>query len=314
MLSITLIAATPVTFTTSVDDVSCNGGNDGVITVNLPSSNDNPIYTYEITAGPMLVPAQNSNIFSGLIAGNYTVQVNSGRGCSTTAVVPVGEPTPLTVSGTATPFGCAPDNSVNTSTVTITEAGGTAPYSYSIDGVNYLTTNIFDIIDTGVSQTINIFVKDANGCIATNTVVIAPLPTLTAATVAIATPIDCNNTGSVSITVSGGSGNFTYQMLPGGAAQASNIFNITLPGNYYFQVNDITTGCTIATSAFTVAPFDTIDVVATATTPVTCFGDNNGAFEINVMVIQEPIIMKYLIIQVLQLEVLLVRIHQQIHK
>ena len=281
-VAVTLSAATPVTFTTSVDDVSCNGGNDGVITVNLPSSNDNPIYTYEIIAGPSIVPAQNSNIFTGLLVGNYTVQVNSGRGCSATAVVPVGEPTPLTVSGTATAFGCAPDNSVNTSTLTITEVGGTAPYSYSIDGVNYLTNNIFDIIDTGVSQTINIFTKDANGCLATNTVVIAPLPTLTAATVAIATPIDCNNTGSVAISVTGGSGNFTYQMLPSGAAQASNTFSITLPGDYYFQVNDITTGCTIATSAFTVAPFDTIDVIATATTPVTCFGDTDGALEINV--------------------------------
>tara|TARA_R110002050_G_scaffold300619_1_gene470942 strand:+ start:15992 stop:32578 length:16587 start_codon:yes stop_codon:yes gene_type:complete len=281
-VAVTLSAATPVTFTTSVDDVSCNGGNDGIITVNLPASNDNPIYTYEIIAGPSIVPAQNSNIFTGLLVGNYTVQVNSGRGCSATAVVPVGEPTPLTVSGTATAFGCAPDNSVNTSTLTITEVGGTSPYSYSIDGVNYLTNNIFDIIDTGVSQTINIFTKDANGCLATNTVVIAPLPTLTAATVAIATPIDCNNTGSVAISVTGGSGNFTYQMLPSGAAQASNTFSITLPGDYYFQVNDITTGCTIATSAFTVAPFDTIDVIATATTPVTCFGDTDGALEINV--------------------------------
>ena len=72
---------------------------------------------------------------------------------------------------------------------------------------------------------------------------------------AIATPIDCNGTGSVTITVTGGSGNFSYQMLPNGAPQASNTFNITAPGDYYFQVNDLTTGCTIATPPFTVAPF-----------------------------------------------------------
>ncbi|MFH6770219.1 T9SS type B sorting domain-containing protein [Gaetbulibacter aquiaggeris] len=279
---VTLSAATPVTFTTSVNDVSCNGGNDGIITVNLSASNDNPIYTYEITAGPIVFGPQNSNIFAGLVAGNYTVQVNSGRGCSTPAIVPVTQPALLAVSGVATEFGCAADNSVNTSTLTITEAGGTAPHTFSIDGINYLGSNIFDIIDTGLPQNIDIYVKDDNGCIAFNTVSILPLPTLTAATVGIATPIDCNNSGSVAITVTGGSGTFTYQMLPSGIAQPSNIFSVTVPGDYYFQVNDLTTGCTIATSAFTVAPFDLIDVVAAPTTAVTCFGDTDGTLEINV--------------------------------
>ena len=280
-VSVTLSAATPVTFTTTPVDVSCNGGNDGSITVNLLSGNDNPVYTYEIIA-PIIVVPQTSNIFTGLVAGNYTVQVNSGRGCSATAVVPITEPALLTVSGIATPYTCAPDNSVNTSTLTITEVGGTGPFAYSIDGTNYFTTNTFDIIDTGSPQTINIFVSDDNGCIATNTVAITPLPTLTAATVAVATPIDCNGTGSVAITVTGGSGNFEYIMLPGGTPQASNIFAIIAPGDYYFQVNDLTTGCTITTPPFTVVPFDTIDAVLTPTVAVTCFTDTNGEFEINV--------------------------------
>ncbi|MDO5969036.1 T9SS type B sorting domain-containing protein [Flavivirga aquimarina] len=284
-VSVTLLAATPVTFTTSVVDVSCNGGSDGVITVNLPISNDNPVYTYELIApSPMVRAAQTSNVFTGLIEGDYTVLVTSGRGCSDTQVVNVSEPSLLTVTGTATAYTCAPDNSVNTSTLTITEGAGTgtALYAYSIDGTNYFPTNTFDIIDTGSPQVINIFVRDDNGCIATNTVNIAPLPTLTAATVAVVTPIDCDGTGSVDITVTGGSGNFEFVMLPSGTPQASNIFAITAPGDYYFQVNDLTTGCTIATPRFTVAPFDTIDAVITPTVAVTCFTDTNGEFEINV--------------------------------
>ncbi|GGG44123.1 T9SS C-terminal target domain-containing protein [Bizionia arctica] len=279
--TITLDAATPVTFTTSTTDVSCNGSNEGVITVNLDAGNDNPIYTYEITA-PIVVAAQNSNIFTGLAAGTYTVQVNSGRGCFAIELVTIYEPNLLTVSGIATDYACATDGSVNTSTLTITEIGGTSSYTYSINGTNYFNSNVFDIIDTGVIQIITIYVKDANGCIATNTVTILPLPTLTLATVAEATPIDCNNTGSISITVTGGSGNFEYQMLPAGTPQASNVFTILLPGDYYFLVSDLDTGCSIATAAYTVAPFDTVDAVATATTAVTCFGDTNGAIEINV--------------------------------
>src|SRR5690606_21920946 len=243
-VSVTLGTATPVSFTTSVSDVNCNGGTDGVITVNLPPSNDNPVYTYEIIA-PIVVPAQNSNVFTGLAAGTYTVQVTSGRGCIATEDVMIGEPQLLTVSGTATDFACALDNSVNTSTITITEVGGTSPFTYSINGTNYFTTNTFDIIDTGSVQNITIYVKDANACVATNTVTINPLPELTNAIATIASPIDCNETGTVEITLTDGSGNYTYQLLPDGVPQASNTFSISAPGDHYFQVNDIGTGCYI---------------------------------------------------------------------
>ncbi|WP_100611461.1 T9SS type B sorting domain-containing protein [Confluentibacter lentus] len=278
--TITLDAATPVTFTTTPSDVSCNGGSDGAITVNLPLSNDNPPYTYEIS-GPISVGPQASNIFTGLPAGIYDVTVASGRNCTLTQQETIGEPVLLAVSGTATDFACAIDGSVNTSELTISESGGMPSYTYSINGINYFNSNVFKIVDNGSTQNITVYVRDANGCVATNTVIILPLPTITAAAVAEVTPIDCNNTGSISISVTGGSGNFNYQMLPSGVPQASNIFNITLPGDYYFLVTDLTTSCTFATAAYTVAPFDTIDAIATATTAVTCFGDTNGALEVN---------------------------------
>ncbi|MCF7568028.1 T9SS type B sorting domain-containing protein [Sabulilitoribacter arenilitoris] len=279
--NIELDAATPVTFTANVTDVTCNGDSDGSITVNLPATNDNPVYTYEIIA-PFVVAPQTSNIFTGLAAGTYTVQVNSGRGCSATENIVIGEPTLLNASGVATDFACTLNNSVDTSTLTITETGGTAPFRYSIDGVNYFASNLFDIIDNGSVQNIDIYVRDSNNCIATNTVTINPLPIITATSVAVGTPIDCNGTGTVSITVTGGSGNLSYQMLPSGTPQASNIFAITSPGDYYFQVNDIDTGCSIITAPFTVLPFNIIDVVTTTTNAVTCFGGLDGTLEIDI--------------------------------
>ncbi|WP_242093830.1 T9SS type B sorting domain-containing protein [Aestuariivivens sediminicola] len=280
--TILLDPATPVAFTLTASDVSCNGGTDGSITVNLPASNDNPPYTYEITSGPVLAGPQSSNLFTGLPAGNYDITVTSGRNCSTTEPITIGEPLLLDVSGSATDFSCAADNSVNTSILTITETGGTAPYTYSIDGTNYFTTNTFEIIDNGSVQSISIYVTDANGCMASNSVSINPLPELTIATAAIATPIDCNNTGTVTISVTGGSGNFSYELLPGGTPQVSNTFAITDPGTYYFRVTDIDTGCSIDTSPLTIAPYDTIEVTALATTAVTCFGDSDGTLELTV--------------------------------
>ena len=206
-VSVTLENAIPVTFTTEVNNVSCNGDSNGTITVELTPGNNNPIYTYEITA-PIVIPPQNSNIFTGLSAGTYSVQVTSGRGCIATADVTITEPPLLEVSASATTFLCTANNTISTAIITITEVGGTATYTYSIDGINYFNTNVFEVLDTGISQTITVYVKDANACMATATIIIDPLPVITAAAISIGTPIDCNETGSVTISVSGGSGNF----------------------------------------------------------------------------------------------------------
>lgn len=280
-ISVTLDSATPVTFNTEVTDVNCNGGSDGVIIVELLSSNNNPIYTYEIIA-PITIAPQTSNIFTGLAAATYTVQVTSGRGCIATANVPISEPTILEATATATPFSCTSNNTTSTSIVTITEVGGTADYIYSINGTNYFNTNVFEVLDTGLIQLITVYVKDANNCIATNTVNLDPLPTIMAAAVTVVNPIDCNQTGTVSINVTGGSGNFTYQLLPDGIAQTSNIFDIPGPGTYYYQVNDLDTSCYFLTNPFIVLPFDEIDAILTVTEVNDCFGDTNGELELTI--------------------------------
>lgn len=280
-ISVTLDSAIPVTFDTEVTNISCQGGSDGQIVVELLPGNDNPIYTYEIIA-PIIVLPQTSNIFTGLPAATYTVRVTSGRSCIATADVPITEPLLLEVTGNATPFACSADNTTTTSVITITELGGTAPYSYSIDGINYFNTNVFEVLDTGVTQFITIYAKDANICIATNTVTIDPLPTIIAAAVATVTPIDCNQTGTVSITVTGGSGNFEYQLLPDGIPQTSNIFDIPGPGTYYYRVNDLGTDCYFLTDPFIVPPYDDIDAVLTVIEQNECFGDSNGELALTI--------------------------------
>lgn len=277
----------PVTFTVATTPVVCNGDSNGTITVTLSAGNNDPAYTYQITAGPSTTGPQSSNVFTGLATGTYTILVTSGRGCTATQNVTVDTPTPVVASGSATPFTCAADNSVNTSTVTITGAGGTPTYTYSIDGTNYFTTNTFAVVDNGAVQNITVYVRDANGCIDSDVIVINPLPTLVSATITQNTAITCTNPEQVTVTVTGGSGNFNYELIPAtGTAtpqpQASNVFVITTTGTYSIRVNDLTTGCYIMTVPYVIAPYDTILVDATATNAVTCFGGNDGSIAINV--------------------------------
>ncbi|MEY8020394.1 T9SS type B sorting domain-containing protein [Muriicola sp. SD30] len=291
--TITLESPTPVTFTYSKEDVSCNGGSDGSINVSLDPSNDNPPYTYTLDDGTNPPVVQSSPIFSGLVAGTYDITVTSDRNCIRTETVVIDEPLPLAVTATATSFACNPDNSVAQAVITAVATDGTTPYSYSIDGVNFFSSNTFNINDTGVVQNITVTVRDDNGCIATDMVTIDPLNVFTAS-VSQVTAISCANPEQVLITISDDSNpanTYTIVALPVGnpdatqTATPTNVtaeYDLTAVGTYVFRVTDDATGCYFDTAPYEVLPYDLIDVVATATAPVVCFGDSNGALQIDV--------------------------------
>ena len=284
---------TPVVFTYTKEDVSCNGGADGSIQVILDASNDNPPYTFTINDGTNPPTTQNNNLFTGLTAGNYDITVTSDRGCFTMQTVTIGEPTMVDVTATATTFACNANNQASQAVITAVGTGGTAPYTYSINGVNFFTSNTFNISDNGSDRVITVTIKDDNGCTDVTTVNISALNKFTA-TLAQDAAISCAGPEEVTITVNdnGNAANvYNYQLLPVGNTNAtqtgtptynSATFNLTAVGSYTFRVTDTTTGCYVDTATYTIAPYDLIKVTATAITPVTCFGDNNGALQINV--------------------------------
>ncbi|WP_306351228.1 T9SS type B sorting domain-containing protein [Flavobacterium sp. '19STA2R22 D10 B1'] len=274
-----LDAPTAVTFSTVTTMVSCFGGDDGTILVELGATNNNPEYLYSIDGGL----GQTNPLFTGLVAGTYQVTATSVRGCSLTQPVTITEPTKLLITAMATDFVCSATNVPSLSTITITGQDGTGTYTYSINGTNYVTTNTFEVPDTGVVQTINVYVKDAKGCIETTAVTLNPMAVITAVAVNQITAITCNNPEAVEVVVTGGSGDFTYQLLPSGTPQVNNNqFTLLAVGTYAFQVTDNVTGCYTITTPYVVAPYDLIAATATATIPVTCFGGTDGAMEINV--------------------------------
>jgi gliding motility-associated-like protein len=292
-----LTAPVPVTFTITSTNVTCNSSNDGTLTVTLDTTNSNGPYVYSISNGVTPTITQNNGIFTGLIAGSYTVTVTSSRNCTMTETVVITEPSALAITATATDFACNSENVVQTSTlsVSVTNDGtgnpsGTAPYLYSIDGNNFFTTSTFDIVNTGTIQNVTVTVKDAHNCMTTTNIVINPITEITVVTAATVTAITCTNDAIVAVTVNGGSGNFTFDLLPlgtqpsltpGNGIYAVN-FNLYTPGSYVFQVTDNVTGCYSLTDVYEIAPFDTIAVSIVAATPVTCFGDTNGTYTIDV--------------------------------
>lgn len=289
----------PVIDNVVVQSVNCNGGSDGSLTVELdPVSAVNPVYTYELyeitNLGTPYRTAQTSPVFDNLPQGDYRVRVISGRSCDDFHDETVPEPTALVVSAASTPFVCNASNTVNTSTVTVTASGGTGPYLYSIDNVNFQTSNTFEVVDTGVVQNLTAYVTDANSCPQTAVVpAIQPINVFTAA-VTQTTAISCANPEDVLITVTddGNPGNtYTYELLPignpngtmtGTPTNVTATFDLTAPGSYTFRVTDNATGCYVDTAPYEILPYDLIEVVATPTAPAICFGDSNGAMQISI--------------------------------
>ena len=296
-----LVAPSTTTLDTPiVSDVSCFGLADGSITVVLaataPGINEDAPYSYNLydNAGVLITGPQPNATFTGLAAGFYQIEAVSAKECaSVRTIVEIEQPTALSATEMVTAFACAPDNSVNTATLTITATGGTSAYLYSIDGTNYQTQNTFEIIDNGTVQTITYYVRDANGCPFTDSVTVNPINTFSA-TVAQDVQISCAVSEEVTITVND-NGNvsnvYTFELLPIGNTAATLTgtpaynqasFELTEVGSYTFRVTDTATGCYFDTTAYEIAPYDTIDVIATATAQSICYGDTSGEITIDV--------------------------------
>src|SRR5690606_4896415 len=177
-VDVTLEAPTPVTFTTTVTDVSCNGGSDGTITVNLPTSNNIPVYRYSIDGG---VTTQTSNVFSGLAAGTHTVLVTSGRGCTATEDVTIGQPAIINVAApVVVDYACTSGtNTTNFASITVNSvtggSGNYTIYEFIKNGttVQYGANNTLIESDySGGTYTINVY--DDNGCLGTTSASITP--------------------------------------------------------------------------------------------------------------------------------------------
>jgi gliding motility-associated-like protein len=298
-IPVVLEQAAPVTFDAhTIVDVSCFGAADGAVRVTLspiaPGVNDNPPYTYNLynAGGSLIGGPQADPWFTGLAAGTYEVEAVSGRNCSLRETVQITAPPAIILDADVTEFSCSVNNVVSVSVITATAAGGTAPYLFSIDGSNYISSNTFSLTDTGSTQNITVYVRDANGCVETAALSIEPLNTFDAV-VTTAAPISCIGPEEILITVNdnGDASNvYSFELLPvgnpngnqtGSPAYNQASFDLSIPDNYTFRVTDTATGCFVDVT-HEVAPYDLADVLAAPLSPTVCFGDSSGELTIEV--------------------------------
>jgi gliding motility-associated-like protein len=250
-------------------NVLCNGGTGGSFTIT--TANGNPPFTFSFMGGAF----GPTNSFSNLAAGTYNVVIQDANACTIPFPVTITQPTnPISVSLIfANNVGCTGGATGN---YRIIGSGGTAPYTYSTDGVNYVGPNNGPSFQTNglIVGTYNVFVKDANGCTATLAIVInEPLPLIGSITAQTNAPCTGPGTGSVTVAGSNGTPVYTYS-INAGPFQISGTFNNLAPGAYTVTVKDAN-NCTSQVSVTILQP-STPSGSVLSQTDVDCFGNANG--------------------------------------
>ena len=188
-----------------------NATNDNTGEITAVATGGVPPYNYAVTDnfGLQIIPFQISNVFSGLKAGSYGVQVRDANGCisSQTNITIVNKPNTLLATTSVNPATCLNP----TGTITITATGGVIPYQYSIDnGVSYVSSNVFTNLSPG---TYTIKVRDYYNTIVSLTAAISQ-ESLPSIKLISSTNVKCkgNATGAITIETTGGQAPYTYSI------------------------------------------------------------------------------------------------------
>ncbi|WP_029271287.1 T9SS type B sorting domain-containing protein [Flavobacterium sp. KJJ] len=275
----------PTASITSQNDPKCNNGTDGQFTVLAEGGNGAP-YTYSFNGGAFGTSATYSGLnafVGGVNTRTYTYQVKDSKGCiSPTYNVTLTNPTKVVASANFTP------NTTCSATTLITTSGqyGSGGYTYNFGAGNtsYNNTNTLLVTNKNVAQTITYSVKDSNGCIDTNTIVVPAYNPPTELTVSTPAAITCNaTTTSVTVAAIAGVAPFTYVITAGPVVNttgaSTGTFSGLTAGTYDFKVTDAN-GCT-AVGSTTINPAPTISVAGSKTNE-NCVGANDGTATFNI--------------------------------
>lgn len=262
--SITVTEPPAIAVSSSVVNVSCNGGNNG--SIDLTVNGGTGPFTFSWNGG-----AYTTEDLTGLSAGTYSGILTDANGCQDSGSVAITEPAVLaaTTASSAGPSTCSgADGSIDLSVT-----GGTAGYTFL-----WNTTATTEDLSALTAGTYSVTVTDTNGCTASTTVTLSdPNPP----TVTYTSGVTTLCADDASITLSGGSpagGVYSGTAVTGGVFDPSN--NVLGGNTITYSYTDPNTMCAAsATAVITVNACTGIADPAAAESGFTILPNpNNGTF------------------------------------
>lgn len=203
-IQVVITESTVMTAITSSVDASC-GINDGQATVNVSGGTGPYNYVWTPNVGT-------TASVSGLSAGVYSVVVTDANGCQLTETINVNNQNAPTATITSVSDETCLGAANGSATVSATGGSGNYTYAWSPSGGTSATA-------TGLATgTYTVTVTDDSGCITSINVTIGAGSVITVT--ASVTDEDCGvANGAIDLSVSGGSGNYTYVWSSGEVTQ-----------------------------------------------------------------------------------------------
>lgn len=222
-LEATLAQPAAIETSATTTPASCNGVSNGAI--DLSVSGGKAPYTFHWNNGAT------TEDLHDLPSGQYNVVVKDANGCAANAAFVIDNTATITVDGVVE----NPDCSATNGAIDLTVTGGSMPYTFSwLDGV---ATEDRERVGGGVYIVV---VKDQNGCSTKASFVVNENNTL--ALTADVMPSDCDDaaTGSIDVTVVGGTAPYTFVWSDGSSTEDLS----ALSSGYYTVTVTDAKGCT----------------------------------------------------------------------
>lgn len=248
--------------------ITCNGNANAVIT-GTPSGGTGA-FTYSLASN--MSNSTGTPVFSNLGPGQYTVYAVDANGCTGQSTsLNVTQPLAVQVNVSTSLAATCSDSSDGI--IACVAFGGAGGIQYSIDNVNFQTSNLFNV----APGTYTVYAADVNGCTdsSNNPVVIgSPAPVGFASSV---TSVLCNgdSNGMIDVAANGGNGGFTYSFEDGTFGAISEWLDLAAGDYTIVAIDD--EGCQ-GSITLTVSEPTAVSVASAENNPL-CADDENGSVE-----------------------------------
>ena len=276
MISSPYVVTQPSPISISVTNLVNTECNASIGSVKLTASTSGSFVVNNII---LITDLNNSVTYTGLSAGYYQATFIADDGCSATSSFNIyNENSDLAATVTVADPLCN-GTLVN---ATIQTTGGTAPYTYNLNGISSNQTGLFNNLEPGIY---NVLVTDANGCTYYLSFDIDEPTPLVAGFIcpACVTNVSCygGSNGSATVQVTGGVTPYSYSWSHSGTLHSPTA-NGLIAGTYYVTVTDAN-GCTSVANINITQPTAPLAIQNPASILMpSCYGSANGRVNITV--------------------------------
>jgi gliding motility-associated-like protein len=265
---ITLTSPPALDMNITIDQpILCYGELTGILTATATGGTGTKTYIWNDPGN------QTAQTATNIQAGTYEVTATDQNGCPIVKSVQLTEPSELILTENHQNVSC---NGLTGGIINLTVNGGSPSYNY-----DWSNGQISQDISGLAVDTFSVIVTDAHNCNASLSVEITQSPPVTIQTIGL-TDASCfdETDGEISITASGGSGNYQYSINGGTNYFGTSTFTGIGADDYTVMAKD-NTDCFSLDSIVSISQPDEIIFQDIAITSASCFGLNDASIDIS---------------------------------